>query len=76
MNYNYYLYTGNSYWAMTPAHSDGVSVGVRFINNNGYVDIGGVNRIEGVRPVLNLKPNSLKSSDGTALNPYTVEGDI
>ena len=27
-----------------------------------------------VRPVINLKPNSLKSGDGTMSNPYTVEG--
>lgn len=31
---------------------------------------------QGIRPVINLKPNRLKSGDGTALNPYTVEENM
>ena len=37
---------------------------MRFINFNYY--------LYGIRPVINLKPNSLKSEDGTASNPYKV----
>ena len=32
-----------------------------------------VSNINGVKPVINLKSNSLVSGDGTINNPYTVE---
>ena len=40
-------------------------------NKNGF-DLR-VNATYGVKPVINLKSNSLKLGDGTINNPYTVE---
>ena len=71
---NYYLYTGNWYWTMSPSHFNGYHyTNMREINGSGYVSNNYVNNSYGVRPVINLKPNSLKFGDGTVLNPYLVE---
>ena len=74
-NFNYYLYTGNSYWVMTPNFfNNGSYANVRMLNmyGNPYGNTG-VRGINGVRPVINLKPNSLKLGSGTVLDPYRVE---
>ena len=73
-NTNYYLYSGNESWlTMTPYLFDGRYALVYNINASikPIMDIS-VMFSFGVRPVINLKPNSLKSGDGTASNPYQV----
>ena len=76
-NSGYYLYTGNHYWTMSPAKFNGSIAFVRYVNGDGNVNIDdGVFVSYGVRPVINLKPNSLKLGDGTALSPYMVEEEI
>ena len=73
-NSGYYLYTGNYYWTMSTSFFNGnYGASVRRVGSNGFVSYEYVNSSYGVRPVINLKPNSLKSGDGTALNPYQVE---
>ncbi len=74
-NSGYYLYTGNYYWTMSPNDFDDGYAYVRGVHSNGYASIYSnyVNDSHGVRPVINLKADSLKSGDGTASNPYTVE---
>ena len=73
-NYNYYLYTGNQYWTMSPEKFDTTIAYVRYVNVQGIINSNGyVHGPNGVRPVINLKPNSLKFGDGTVLNPYLVE---
>ena len=72
-NENYYLYTGNYYWTMSPSYFNDVYALVRYVYDDGYVGTFNVGGSNGIRPVINLKPNSLKSGDGTALSPYTVE---
>ena len=74
-NYNYYLYTGNAYFALSPFNFYDGSAFVRGVSYDGNAGDGGglVSSSHGVRPVINLKPNSLKFGDGTALNPYLVE---
>ena len=76
-NTGYYLYMRNSFWTMTPfnylgVHAANYSIGV-------YGDVSTPTPSYDVsyshfyvRPVINLKPNSLKSGDGTASNPYQV----
>ena len=74
-NYGYYLYTGNYYWTMSSNDFNGYYALVRRVNSSGdashsdYVD-----NSYGVRPVINLKAASLKLGDGSAGNPYIVEG--
>ena len=76
-NSEYYLYTGNYYWTMSPDNFNGSSANVRsmFLNGSALYDYF-VNYSFGVRPVLNLKSGSLKSGSGTALDPFEVEEDI
>ena len=73
-NYNYYLYTGNAYFALSPNYFYDGYADVRYVSIDGtasYSD--GVDFSLGVRPAINLKPNGLKQGDGSASNPYTVE---
>lgn len=68
---NYYLYTGTDYWQMTPGDFFGTSSVVRFIRANGYAKDGlDIFKESGVKPVINLKYNALKSGLGTIESPY------
>ena len=74
-NDEYYLYTGNRYWTMTPfyflnANSGAYNWGIYSLGDSRY---GTVNNSFGVRPVINLKSTVVISQgDGTADNPYIV----
>lgn len=75
-NTKYYLYTGQSYWTMSPSRfsSPEIQANVWYLNNNGLLkpEIV-VSRSYGVRPVINLSKDVLiTGGDGTASNPYTV----
>ena len=74
-NKSFFLYTGNYYWTLSAFEFDGKNVKSRVVNPYGNVlDWGGAEDTRvGVKPVINLKPNSLKFGDGTINNPYTVE---
>ncbi len=71
-NSGYYLYSGQAWWAFSPYDSrDGADV--RSVYSGGYAhDYDSVSSDFGVRPVLNLKPESIKYGDGTASNPYRL----
>ena len=72
-NTNYYLYSGTTYWTMTPVFFYDYVADNYVSFSDGYVASGsGVIYEYGIRPVINLKQNSLKSGDGTASNPYKV----
>ena len=73
-NSDFYLFTGKWYWVITPySYSDKAYVRSVGAEGNG-VHGGFVNYQYGkVKPVINLKPNSLKTGDGTINNPYVVE---
>ena len=76
-NMKYYLYVGNFYWTMSPSYFNETGAFVRIVGDRGYTHFGDffhfVNESIGVKPVINLKSNSLKFGDGTMDNPYTVE---
>ena len=77
-NETLYLHSGNEIWTMSASDFNiNLSfVGVRNVLSDGTLNIkGGANVLAnlGVKPVINLKPNSLKSGDGTINNPYVVE---
>ena len=76
-NTNYYLYNGQYQWSLSPGH---------FISNYSYAlawavyPSGGlypwhnVTYSFGVRPVINLKADTLiTKGDGTALNPFVIK---
>ena len=73
-NFNYYLYTGQRIWALSPNDFDGTHAFVCSIDYNGRASAANyVSDLISVRSVINLKPNSLKSGDGTINNPYVIE---
>ena len=69
-----YLYIGSDYFTLSPGnkYTDKFTL-VRVVSEIGSSDGGGnVQDIHGVKPVINLKPNSLKLGDGTISNVYRV----
>ena len=80
-NKNYYLYTGELYWTMTPVKWSDSIVSVGLVNHRGSLVDGFTGYLNGslvatrfgVRPVLSLKPSvNILSGDGTEANPYRV----
>ncbi len=75
-NQNYYLYTGNLYWAMSPSHfrADGRIGQVFYVEVDGGIDVTRPSGNAAVRPVINLKADTQfeVGGDGTSTNPYVV----
>ena len=75
-NTNYYLYNGQYQWSFSPGHfySTFSVATVWYVYPSGGLDSWlGVNGSFGVRPVINLKADTLiTKGDGSALNPFTV----
>ena len=70
-----YLINGQNYWTMTPGsfYTTNSSAYVFHVYSGGT--LGSIARVDntfGVRPVINLKANTLFSGSGTASDPYTV----
>lgn len=76
-NSNYYLYNGKNFWTLSPS---------RFYSYNSFAHVwsvmpsgslrpwDNVTYSLGVRPVINLKADTLVTrGDGTALNPFKIE---
>ena len=73
-NSSYYLYNGQNYWTMSPYYWYGSSAACVFVaDTNGLLNWGSVNDTYGLRPVINLKSDTIFSSgNGTLNNPYIV----
>ena len=72
----YYLNTGQKWWGLSADSINQYGVYIRRVGIKGNVDNlndGLVSNNYGVRSVLSISSNSLKSGDGTINNPYTVE---
>ena len=72
-NSNYYLYTRQYYWLLSPRgwHADDARVGR--VDSVGFVSGGSVDNSYGVRPSVSLKSGTLfLEGDGTAETPYVV----
>ncbi len=81
LNSGYWLYTGQTYWTMSPAYFSSYysNVDVFYVNDGGYFDCNhSVSYTFGLRPVINLKTDttfSFEKADepkGTSTNPYIV----
>ena len=77
-NSNYYLYSGQFYWTMSP-DSFGrpiFNIGYAYergVHSNGYANSNNsVDGTTGARPVLNLSSKILKNGNGTASDPYRL----
>ncbi len=72
-NYKYYLYTGYSYWTLSPYSFDGLYAVVREMDSYGQVTYkNNTYSTQGVRPVLNLSSGLLKKGTGMWNDPYMV----
>lgn len=73
-NTGYYLYTGSQYWTSSAGSYTAVASGNRMIDTDGSSpNFSLVNMSIGVKPVINLKANSLTNGLGTKDSPYTVD---
>ena len=71
-NQSFYLYTNQDYWTMTPYQYNNDGVYVFSMWSGGNLTAGWVNRVYGVRPVINLKADVTISGSGTTTDPYVV----
>lgn len=74
-NTKYYLYTGDTYWTMTPEiYTPGyATTRVSFVDVNGGIDGRWVAGVRSVRPVINIKQDvQIISGTGTIDNPYRI----
>ena len=72
-NTEYYLYTGSQYWTASAGSYTTVAAGNRMIDADGSSpNFSLVNLSIGVKPVINLKANSLTKGIGTKDSPYTI----
>ena len=74
-NPEYYLYTGQTYWTMSPYYfySSRAFAYAWRVFSTGDLNAYWVSTSFGVRPVVNLSPDILiTGGDGTKNNPYTV----
>ena len=71
-NSKYYLYSGQTYWEMSPAFFRGGYAGEHIVTTDGNAGsrLGIVNSNQVVRPVFNLKSEVLLQGTGTASDPY------
>ena len=82
-DYNYYLYTGQNYWTMSPDSYDSYSsygASVFLVYNDDYLGAGPtllgqfVNSSFGVRPVINLRSDVQITGTGSQTDPFVVVG--
>ena len=72
-NTNYYLYTGSKYWTASAGSYTAVASGNRLIDSNrGSPNFSLVDMDIGVKPIINLKANSLTKGIGTKDSPYII----
>ena len=72
-NSGYYLYSGQVWWASSPGGFYGSDAFVRRVDSNGNANNrGNVDGAFGVRPVFNLKADTLAQGSGTASDPYRI----
>ena len=72
-NTNYSLYNGKYFWTMSPAGFSGVYSIVWDVTSVGALTTSFVYGSAALRPVLNLKADTLVTGIGTSANPYIIE---
>ena len=71
-NTNYYLYTGQTYWTMSPCRFYGGEAVEFRVRSSGSLSRSSVSNAYGVRPVLSLKSSVMLSGSGTLNDPWKV----
>ena len=72
-NTNYYLYNSKYFWTMSPAGFSGIYSIVWDVTSVGALTTSFVYGNAALRPVLNLKADTLVTGTGTSTNPYVIE---
>ena len=73
-NSSYYLYTGTTYWTMSPCYFGGSYAYEFRVSSNGGLYSGDVGvSYYGVRPVLSLKSSVTLSGSGSMNDPFAVQ---
>ena len=73
-NTSYYLYTGQTYWSLSPSRFDLNFAYDFFVNSGGTLYRGHVSDSNGVRPAVSLVPGTRTvAGDGTVYDPYVIE---
>ncbi|MCM1053586.1 MAG: hypothetical protein NC483_06410, partial [Ruminococcus sp.] len=69
-----YLYTGSTYWTMSPVNytNEAGNSFVFSVFNKGYLAHWPVIGDHGIRPVINIRSDVTLTGDGTIANPYKV----
>ncbi len=71
INRDYYLYTGQNYWTMSPSFA--TSADVFYVDYAGQLVYNWVTNLYGKRPVINLASDvTIKSGNGTSSTPYEI----
>ena len=69
-NSKYYLYNGNNYWTMSPAHFGGA---IEFgLYPSGNLGVNVVSPIGGIRPVITLNGSTKLQGTGTKTDPFRL----
>ena len=72
-NYDFYLYTGDFYWTMSPGFFYGGLARVWYLYDDGNLLVNRVSYTGGVRPVVSLRSDVQLSGSGTMSDPWTVQ---
>ena len=73
-NKTFYLYTGQTYWALSPFHFSGSNAYEFILDSLGYLSNTHVVGSMGVRPSVSLQPGTTISGGlGTATDPFIVK---
>ena len=73
VNNSYYLYTGSSWYTMSPYYTYQTNPDVLFVNSEGVINSINVKNVLGVRPSISLAPGvEVSGGNGTKNNPYVV----
>ena len=72
-NKEYWLYTGASYWTITPFYFS-TYITIFYLTSDGYLHQDPTQNSHGIRPVINLKADTQfeVGGDGTSDKPFTV----
>ena len=70
-----YLYTGQTYWTMSPYYYSGNAL-VFYVYSDGHLNSDSLISwpVPGVRPVINLRADVSLTGEGTSTNPFKVVG--
>ena len=71
-NSNYYLYNNINSWSISPTGFDQKSY-VWFLNTSGFLSFNNSSVYLALRPVINLRTNTIVTGSGTSTDPYVVQ---